>query len=511
MSEHSEPEINLEELMVKVRAEVKRRQASKGLTRERQGIAYPSRVRSRGAESSRRADGPITAASRFQIKEAGYTVHDFLQYHDAEFLKCAYRGILGRTPDPSGYETYLSALRTACMTRVEVLGRLRYSTEGRDRNVRVRGLLPRLLIDSSFRVPVLGYVGRLVSGILRLPALIRNLQQLDNTLHGQLSAIRLDMDASRAKMAQLADLEELDVRKADHVELEAMITQKADVSLLEELQSASSKLDHELQNHHVILLDQYRHLGLLPEEAHRRFARPLVAQEIRDLLRVEEHLWDADYAEFEDRFRGPREDVQERVRCYLPMVREALASMNDAAVLDVGCGRGEWLELLKAEGLLARGVDSNRTMVGRCQKLGLDVVEADALHHLRSLPANSLGAISGIHVIEHLAFRTLVKLLDESLRVLKPGGVIIFETPNPENITVGACDFYLDPSHNRPLHPVAMHWLVEQRGYTGVKIVRSKDNQLAPYSGKKELSDLLELFNASYDFAVIGYKQGESG
>src|SRR5262249_51947932 len=150
---------------------------------------------------------------------------------------------------------------------------------------------------------------------------------------------------------------------------------------------------------------------------------------------------------FHDDFRGTREEIKDRLRVYLPIVKE----VGPGTALDVGCGRGEWLELLRDEGVQARGVDLNRHMIEDCRQRGLDVVPMDALTHLRGIPDASLAAVCGFHLVEHLAFDAFIMLLDETVRVLRSGGVAIFETPNPANLLVGSCNFYQDPTHRAPI------------------------------------------------------------
>ena len=99
------------------------------------------------------------------------------------------------------------------------------------------------------------------------------------------------------------------------------------------------------------------------------------------------------------------------------------------------------------------GVDINEVVVERCRARGLDVRAADALVHLREVPEGSVRAVTSFHVVEHLSLDTLVQLIDAALVALKAGGLLIFETPNPTNINVGAASFYLDPTHLKPLHP----------------------------------------------------------
>jgi O-antigen chain-terminating methyltransferase len=178
-------------------------------------------------------------------------------------------------------------------------------------------------------------------------------------------------------------------------------------------------------------------------------------------------------------------------------------------VVDIGCGRGEWLEVLHDHHLAARGVDTNRVMVATCRELELDVTEEDGIEYLRAQAPGSLGAVTAIHVIEHLPFAQLIALFDAALRALQPGGMIAFETPNPENLLVGASTFYLDPTHQRPLAPELMRFIAQSRGFTDVQILR-----LHPYPVENRVQDgegeLHERFNAllygPQDYAIVAVK-----
>ena len=218
---------------------------------------------------------------------------------------------------------------------------------------------------------------------------------------------------------------------------------------------------------------------------------------------------DAFYAAFEDRFRGPREEIRSRVTVHLPVVRAAGAGTADRPILDIGCGRGEWLELLAGEGLIARGVDANVATVAETRARGLDVVEADVLGYLRSLPAHSCGAVTGFHVIEHLPFATLVALVDEIVRVLQPGGVTILETPNPTNLMVGAATFYIDPTHSRPLHPETMRFLVGARGLERVEIqfLHPVEGASLPDEGNPTAARLNQHLYGPQDYAIVAYRR----
>jgi O-antigen chain-terminating methyltransferase len=208
------------------------------------------------------------------------------------------------------------------------------------------------------------------------------------------------------------------------------------------------------------------------------------------------------YLAFEDQFRGSREETKRAQEIYLDYVAAAEAGTASAPILDIGCGRGEWLELLMEHGSVARGVDLNQAMVLDNRRRGLDVTERDVIAYLAELPGASLGMVTGFHIIEHLRFDLLVTLFDECRRVLRPGGCILFETPNPENLVVGAYTFYFDPTHRHPLPPQLIEFVVRERGYADVEILRLHPREEA--GSDQALLD--KWFRGPTDYAVIGWK-----
>jgi SAM-dependent methyltransferase len=155
---------------------------------------------------------------------------------------------------------------------------------------------------------------------------------------------------------------------------------------------------------------------------------------------------DAAYAGFEDIFRGPAERVTDLQRPYLPLVAD------HQPVLDLGCGRGEFLALLAAQGIAASGVDSDSGMVDRCRLHGLPAVLGDGLDHLVGLDDGSLGTVFCAQLIEHLALTDLYRLLELSRRKLTPGGLLIAETINPHNLAAMKT-FWVDVTHRHPIFP----------------------------------------------------------
>jgi len=170
------------------------------------------------------------------------------------------------------------------------------------------------------------------------------------------------------------------------------------------------------------------------------------------------------YVQFEDRHRGTREEIRDRQRAYLDLFAGA------GRILDVGCGRGEFLELCREAGIEARGIDVDAGMVARCREAGLAAEQADALAYLEREPDGGLGGIFCAQVIEHIPPEALIALVRLAHRKLRPGGVLLCETPNPACLTVFSGAFYVDLSHIKPIHPEAARFVLESAGFHDVEI-----------------------------------------
>jgi O-antigen chain-terminating methyltransferase len=212
---------------------------------------------------------------------------------------------------------------------------------------------------------------------------------------------------------------------------------------------------------------QQRRLTRLAETMAKESAPP---NELAPIVR--DQRLDSLYEAFEDEYRGSRADIKQRLVPYLDRLKLTGAGQSETPIVDIGCGRGEWLELLKDNGLTAYGIDVNSMMIERNASLGLDARIADLLEHLRSLDDASRSAITAFHVVEHLPFSVVIDFLDEALRVLRSGGMLILETPNPENMRVGATTFYNDPTHRNPIPPEPLRFIVQHRGFSDAEILR---------------------------------------
>jgi SAM-dependent methyltransferase len=215
-------------------------------------------------------------------------------------------------------------------------------------------------------------------------------------------------------------------------------------------------------------------------------------------------MMDGFYRAFEDKHRGSREIIKKRQKIYLPLVRPLTKIYSQPAALDLGCGRGEWLELLTEAGFFASGIDLDDGMLAECRARGMNVRTQDALSALQSLPDSSQAVISGFHFAEHIPFDVLRQIVQEALRALKPAGLLILETPNPENVLVGSSNFYLDPSHNRPIPPLLMEFLPEYYGFYRVKTMRLQE---PVHSNERRLISIHDVLGGvSPDYAVVAQK-----
>lgn len=221
------------------------------------------------------------------------------------------------------------------------------------------------------------------------------------------------------------------------------------------------------------------------------------------------------YVGFEDRFRGSQEDIRARLMTYLPYFEGA------SDVLDLGCGRGEFLGLLRERGVRARGLDVNHEMVEVCRERGLDVAEGDAVSYLRGLPDGALGGLVAAQVVEHLEPGYLMELLELSYHKLRPGSHIILETINPACWFAFFSSYIRDITHVRPLHPDTLSYFISASGFQRVTVKYSapypEAGKLQPWPDAAASGDAADVFNANMtklndlmftylDYAAIGVR-----
>src|SRR5689334_21094393 len=264
-------------------------------------------------------------------------------------------------------------------------------------------------------------------------------------------ALAQQRDFNASVLKALDELSERADALAEHLEGTAVELRGA----IEPLGQATSRMERSFSEVDERLLRVERRARRQGQPA---AAKP-VASDSPTLAPVDE----PDYFAFESRMRGSTELIRERQSVYLDDFRTA------APVLDIGCGRGEFLSLLREAGVEACGIDVDAEMVTHCREEGLEVEQADALSHLASLDDDSLGGIFCAHVLEHLSPPALFRLLELAVAKLRAGGVFAAETPNPLSL-VALANFTADLSHDRPLHPATLSFLARQAGFRKVDL-----------------------------------------
>jgi O-antigen chain-terminating methyltransferase len=297
-------------------------------------------------------------------------------------------------------------------------------------------------------------------------------------------------------------------------------TRKQQAELEQNHQSLFEKVDQwnedlrkelaQLKDRHIGLYHKYtavqqentllkRRLDIILSDLHNKSSQG--PESAYNLIKHQERLMDHAYFLFEHSYRGLPQEIRERFKVYLPY----LSGVSD--ILDVGCGRGEFLDLMKDHGITAKGIDISDDMVYYCQERGLTVEQKEAQDYLTSLPDFSLGGIFAAQLLEHLPTTSLQEFIKLCYQKMRPGGMFIAETINPLSLISAIRNFYLDPSHVKPLHPEALRFLLESFGFKEVQILFLSPfpqeltlQKLIPEDDlQKEYQELTDLMNRNID------------
>ncbi|MFN2494056.1 MAG: methyltransferase domain-containing protein, partial [Pyrinomonadaceae bacterium] len=533
-------EIDIAQLMSRIREGAERRKANSVVDASAALYRLLRSDKSSGVfENGASAPGARATPASFQPKfppRQNYQVTDLLAFYDEPFVRNAYAAILKREPDDSGFATYLENLRSGRVSRIDVLASLRFSPEGRSKDVKIEGLSKPAAFRKLYRLPVIGYLFELAVNLLRLPALVVDLRKLEGHSAHQQARLAEHLDETIENVEELTT--ELKIRLANRLvqaekdseanrkvadlhyqQISALFREQRELTeeqnriktnisgqvdstqnQLAEQELAREKLaidlltlkelvettvTQSLQQTRMELVLQERRLTLFLEEARKRLPESFAVEQLKQFADEKDQLLDSLYSSLSDQLRGTRENIKDRLKAYLPILIEANAISD---ILDLGCGRGEWLEVLKQVGFSARGIDQNQLVVQQCLDLGLDAVRDEVLSYLRSVPDSSVACVTVFHLAEHLRLETLVDLLNEIARTLRPGGLVILETPNPENVLVGSCNFYLDPTHRNPIPSETMKFLLESRGFCRLHVLKLNAIVSKKIKGEDELT-----------------------
>jgi len=474
--------LTVEEIMERIRKKLEKRQEFVG---EKKSESFGEMLR------------PENLINDLDKKE--YKISDFLKYHDKEFIHFAYKAILKREPDPSGYDNYLSKLRSGKLDKIDIIVSICKSPEGRSKGVKVKNINYYYLRCGIKRIPILSYFISWINTLLKLPKRIKNLEIENKYFYGKISdyieeidnkihAINLNLEKIQSRFNELWQLNNTNINNYHELS-----------NRLEEL---SNKLDTNINNYHE-LSNRLKELGLTKEipEILETTDESYLAKAVESSFIPYHDLKgnrnkDTFYYFFENIFRGQRRDIKNRQKNYLKYILSIISESDGELFLDAGCGRGEFLELLKENNIPYIGIDINELEINFLKERGFNVVKADILEYLSNTPHKFIG-ISSFQVIEHLEFDYIKKFIELAYNKIGHNGVIILESINPHCL-YALSRFYLDTSHIRPYPPETIKFLLEWFGFKNVKIIFS-----APVEERIRSKDL---FMNYQDYAVIGKK-----
>jgi 2-polyprenyl-3-methyl-5-hydroxy-6-metoxy-1,4-benzoquinol methylase len=425
-----------------------------------------------------------------------YHVNELTIYDDIEFVIKAYRAILQRDPDESGLDAYVIALREhGPQEKMSIVLNLLDSEEGRASQVHIQGI--RWEKFEHRHGEKWWFNLRLIRNLFKLGKQLQRNNLQEYALFNEKSRIRFEgnVDDYLCEQQQLFNF-----------------LREREKQLEVEQESIHLKMDRyrrDMQLTRQDLLIQQQKLNLLLSELRGELeSGSLSVEQKQNLAMHASEKLDAFYLAFENECRGDEAEIREQLAEYLPRIKDSQKVSAEHPLLDIGSGRGEWLALLRDNEISAEGVDVSKVLVEHCRQQQLQVTLADALAFLADAEDSSYGAVTAFHIIEHLPFEQLYTLVEQCHRVLVPGGQLIFETPNPENMMVGSHTFYHDPTHLNPITPTLIEFLVRHLGFSDPEILRL--HPYPPEARVRGMDPLTDRINGAFcgpqDFAVCAVK-----
>ncbi len=484
-----------------------------------------------------------------------------LRFEGEDFIHACYEQILLREPDKAGLWDNLRRLQLRQVSRIEMAYDFSFSHEAVGKGIVVKGCKVRYYmlrcLRKLFRIPVVGRIFRftyhffcinrtmnsMICWNMKLQEKIQGLENLTDrvkaleNLSGRVQALEELAEGRVEKLVtqsrKLEQLESLTNQRVEQLEnLSLRIEHMGDMpGRVENLEENIRNNNVLIKKHESALTDDFEQQKKSLENFSVAFSnlkseikqmQPAVGSEKKE-DNVEKHegvttvvsesdqYLSIDYFDFENRFRGSREHVKQVQEIYLPYFKKC------KNVLDLGCGRGEFVELLQENGIGVKGVDLYSPYVEYCKLQNLPVEQGDALAYLRGQER-----VDGIflgQVVEHLSTAQTIELCRIAYDKLEVGGYLIMETPNPTSLAIYTESFYMDPSHNRPIHPKTLQYITEKQGFSQVQILFTESSRL-PYDipklaehgeGRTHEFDLAmervaDLLFGSQDYAIIAKK-----
>lgn len=417
---------------------------------------------------------------RKRLLDPAIKVKQLLRFEDEAFVTVCYNNILLREPDPEGYGNCLHALRMQELTKLDIIFGLSNSEEGKNKPVNIEGYKVRYFLiclgRKIFQLPVLGRIFHYVFKLFRVNNTMYRLAIWNTNLNNH--------------------IKQLDSRGQTAEQRLSMI--------IKEQNSQCNALNETVQRLKAMVEEQNKQIEKLSADLY-------VMKQDEETSDANDPYYAIDYFDFENKFRGSREHVKEVQKIYLPYFT------GKKNVIDIGCGRGEFVELLKENQVGIKGVDLYSPYVEFCNSLDLPVVCDDGLHYLEH--QEKVDGVFAGQVVEHMTLEQVIKLCRVAYEKLEEGSYLIMETPNPTSLGMFMGPFYLDPSHNKPMHPLTLKYIVEKAGFLFVEILFTESSRV-PYNIPRlsqnkgdefvefdnAMNQVAEILYGSRDYAVIARK-----
>lgn len=349
------------------------------------------------------------------------------------------------------------------------------------------------------------------ASLLGIPEVQERLNEVETSMNASAlneHAIRnLERRATDLAMAKLVPLRDELKAVAEHAEIRLMDLNKALVEYVDAKQEQNLNSIEDFKNQQVAKITEIRQSVDTIRRQLSVAPRPTPASSSPVATPNTPVIDDALYVALENHFRGSRDVVAQRQQDYLPHLPSVISEATP--LVDLGCGRGEWLKVLKAQNISALGVDSNTVCIAECKEENLNVVEEDLLTFLSQRADASVGTYTLFQVLEHLPFQILVEALREMRRTLVPGGRVIAEVPNAKNLRVSAGTFWIDPTHQRPLFPELLMFLATEVGFSQAdglytnNLAPKHDLSGLPNGATNALQSVVDAVDGPGDFALI--------
>ena len=429
---------------------------------------------------------PVISFSQKSI----YHRDEFMAYDDLEFVENAFLGILQRPADETGLSGYVNFMRNGG-DKEFVLVDLLSSDEAKNNGVVVTGLrwyrmhnrIRKVFPNSKYIAHKLQKLDYLFSPWYRSNPALRHQLSVQRAInhHAQATSLYLEQ-----QLKTYAEQVELQAGQIKQLGMQVQVNQSDLAICRGHTHSLLSRLEGEVAN------DNFG---------------PIKSTQLN-----EQHKFDAFYLAFEDACRGPDEEMSSKLQAYLPYIQQLVDEFGPVVcAADIGCGRGEWLDLLRQFDIASHGVDLNQVMIDHCLAEGHQVEQGDALVWMQQQQPQSQHLVSSFHVMEHIPFNQYYLWFEQFSRILAPGGMLILETPNPENLLVSSHTFYHDPTHLNPITPVLLEFTAQ---FFGLQVQAIERLNPYPESAKvKGHDELTERVNGHLcgpqDFGLIAVKPRE--